>query len=214
MVAAGGPVRPAWEVSPPRWVENFLRNQKIFPILSLMEQSGEFSFSGRGFFFGVNMAIRRSILFELGGFNPEAFGDVWLGDGETGLNHKLWKREMLVGYIPDAVVHHHIPAERMTIEYFKRRMGNEGACDMYTRFHQKMPGPSGLLYQAASILIRNSVFWMMEPLVAGRTDWLCLRIQLQAARSRAQLEYVSRLIRDKEFRQFVRRQDWLNSPCT
>jgi GT2 family glycosyltransferase len=213
MLAAGGPVRPVWEASPPRWMENFLRNQKIFPILSLMEQSKEFSLSGRGFFFGVNMAIRRTALFELGGFNPEAFGDDWLGNGETGLNYKLWERGLLVGYVPEAVVYHHIPTERMSLAYFRRRMANEGACDMYTRFHHKMPGQLGLLWHAASIMLRNSAMWLIEPMVIGRTDWLSLRVQLQAARSRAQLQYISRLMRDKDFREFVLKEDWLNSPC-
>ncbi len=214
MIAAGGPVRPVWEASPPRWLENLLRNQKIFPILSLMEPSREFSISSRGFFFGVNMAIRRTALFELGGFSPEAFGDDWLGNGETGLNHKLWERDMLVGYVPDANVYHHIPAERMTVEYFRRRMANEGACDMYTRFHKNIPSRLGLLAHAISIALRNSGFWLLEPLVAGKTDWLGLRIQLQTARSRSQLRYVWRLMRDRTFQQFVMQQDWLNAPCT
>lgn len=213
MAAAGGPVRPLWEAAPPRWLENFLSNRPIMPILSLMDPCKEFSVEANGFFFGVNMAIRRTILFEVGGFNPEAFGEVWLGNGETGLNHKLWERGLLVGYVPDAIAYHYIPMERMTVEYFKRRMGNEGACDMYTRFHQKMPGQLGLLWHAASVMFRNGVFWLVAPLVSGRTDWMSLRVQLQAARSRAQFKYVSRLMRDKNFRQFVLKQDWLNAPC-
>lgn len=213
MAAAGGPVRPIWEATPPKWLQRRVRNKKLFPILSLIEPNSEFSISPRGFFFGVNMAIRRTTLFEVGGFNPEAFGDVWLGNGETGLNHKLWERGLLVGYVPDAIVYHHISTERMTVKYFRQRMANEGACDMYTRFHQNMPGQLGLLCHTSSIVLRNSAFWLIEPLVSGRTDWLSLRVQLQAARSRAQLQYVSRLMRDEDFRQFVLKQDWLNAPC-
>lgn len=214
MVAAGGPVRPIWEVPPPRWLKKYWDSRTVFPILSLMEPHKEFTVSSKGFFFGVNMAVRRKTLFEMGGFNPDSFGDVWLGNGETGLNHKLWERGMFVGYVPDAVVYHHIPADRMTVKYFKRRMENEGACDIYTRFHENMPGQLGLLWHALSIILRSGVFWLTESLISGRTDWLSLRVQLQAARSRAQLQYVFRLMRDEDFRQFVLKQDWLKSPCT
>ena len=48
-----------------------------------MEPYDGFRLDPNGVFFGVNMAIRRDVLLKLGGFNPDSFGDVWLGDGET-----------------------------------------------------------------------------------------------------------------------------------
>src|SRR5215510_5300388 len=139
MMAAGGPVRPLWETDPPQWLLDYISESKIFGILSIMEPYTNFRLDPNGFFFGVNMAIRREVLFELGGFNPESFGDIWLGDGETGLNRKLWKRGFLIGYVPDAVVYHHIPPQRMTIDYFRRRMANEGACEVYANCHDGIP---------------------------------------------------------------------------
>jgi len=214
MAAAGGPVRPVWEATPPRWLKELISQEKVFWMLSLMEPDTDFTLSSSGFFFGVNMAIRRSILFEVGGFNPEMFGDEWLGDGETGLTHKLWERDMLVGYVPEAMVYHFIPGERMTVEYFRKRMANEGACDMYTRFHKRMPGRLGLLTSAASVIVRNAVLWVFEPAVTGRTDRFSLRVQLQTMRSHAQLRYISRPMHDSAFRSFVRKTDWLESTCT
>jgi hypothetical protein len=105
MMAAGGPVRPLWETDPPQWLLDYISESKIFGILSIMEPYTDFRLDPNGFFFGVNMAIRREVLFELGGFNPESFGDIWLGDGETGLNRKLQKRGLLIGYVPDAISH-------------------------------------------------------------------------------------------------------------
>ncbi len=93
MAAAGGPIRPAWEAPPPDWLTVFMRaDPTMFPVLSLLELSRDFQLRHDGIFFGVNMAIRRDALFDAGGFNPEIFGDRWLGDGETGLNRKLWAR--------------------------------------------------------------------------------------------------------------------------
>jgi glycosyltransferase involved in cell wall biosynthesis len=214
MVAAGGPIKPEWESLPPQWVSECVKGRKMFPILGLIDLYDTFQLDIKGVFFSGNMAIRRRVFFEMGGFGPDLFGERLLGNGETGLNHKIQERGMLVGYVPDAIVYHHISTARMTVEYFRQRMANEGSCDMYTRFHNTMPGNIGLLWHAISILVRNSVLWLIKPFVAGRTSWLCLQIQLQAARSRSQLRYVQRLIKDQEFREFVLKENWLNPSCT
>jgi glycosyltransferase involved in cell wall biosynthesis len=209
MAAAGGCVRPIWESEPPAWLNKFMRNKKIFPPLSLIDLRILCHIGDGGMFFGVNMAIRRNVLFELGGFSPEAFGDVWLGNGETGLDRKLRANVMSVGYIPQAIVYHHIPVERMTVEYLKRRMANEGACDMYTRFHHALPGTLGLWCHALSIMCINFLLWLIEPFVSGQTSWFFLQVQLQGSRTRSQLMYVRRLLFDKDFPSFVLKGDWL-----
>src|SRR5207244_2638099 len=138
MTAAGGPVRPAWEAPPPPWFTQFMED-KSCGILSLMEPFEEFRLGPEAFFWGVNMAIRREVLFAVGGFNPEAFGDIWLGDGESGLNRKLRERRMPIGYVPGAVVHHHIPPGRMTVDYVCHRLANQEACELYTTYHDRIP---------------------------------------------------------------------------
>jgi glucosyl-dolichyl phosphate glucuronosyltransferase len=213
MAAAGGPVRPVWEVPPPKWLIDYIGDRKIIGVFSLMEPYREFRLEAKGFFFGVNMAIRRSVLFQVGGFNPEAFGDIWLGDGETGLNRKLWNRGMLVGYVPEAVVYHHIPEKRMTVEYLRRRVANEGACTAYNRFHSGVPDPLRLLRHAAAMIVRNSKTWVAALLVTGCKDPASLRLQLRAATTRSQLKYVFRLLHDKEFRNLVQKEGWLNESC-
>jgi glycosyltransferase involved in cell wall biosynthesis len=213
MAAAGGPARPVWEVPPPAWVPAYMRTQPaMFPILSLLEPFDEFRLTPDGYFFGVNMAIRREVLLEVGGFNPDSFGSAWLGDGETGLNRKLWQRHLLIGYLPEAVVYHHVPAERMTLEYFRRRQANDGACDIYARFHQEgVPDRAGLLRTGAAITRESARDWLASLVLRGRTDPRSLRVQLRAERAWARLEYVGRLLTNSELRELVSRQDWLQS---
>ena len=210
MVAAGGPVRPIWEVPPPKWLLDYIGDKKIVGLFSLMEPYQEFRLEAKGFFFGVNMAIRRSVLFQVGGFNPEAFGDTWLGDGETGLNRKLWERGMLIGYVPEAIVYHHIPSKRMTVEYLRRRMSNEGACTAYNQFHRGVPDPLRLLRHAGAMAVRNMKTWAAALLVRGRKDPTSIRLQLRAATTWSQLKYIFRLLHDKEFRNLVQKEGWLN----
>jgi len=209
MAAAGGPVRPAWEVSPPEWLLEFMGDKRVFPILSLMEPYDEFRLDSRGFFYGVNMAIRRNVLFEVGGFNPEAFGEIWLGDGETGLNRKLWRRGMLIGYVPRAIVYHHIPPERMTVGYFLRRMANEGACDAYARYHHGIPSRLILIRDIAVVCRRKMKTWIKAAILHRRRTPSCLQIRLDAARSLSRVQYTWRLLYDTRFRNFVEKKDWL-----
>jgi glucosyl-dolichyl phosphate glucuronosyltransferase len=212
MAAAGGPVRPAWEVHPPRWLLDFIGEAREFTPLSIMAPWNEFRLDPDGWFYGVNLAIRRKHLFDLGGFNPESFGDVWLGDGETGLNRKLWGRGLLVGYVPDALVYHHIPAARLTVDYLRSRETKEGACYAYGRFHERIPSVPSLGCHAVGVACRAAAARLSAALVSrikGQTDHSSLSLQLRAARYQGELRYVGRLIREDEFRRFVLRNNWL-----
>jgi glucosyl-dolichyl phosphate glucuronosyltransferase len=213
MAAAGGPVRPVWETPPPEWLSRFMGDETQFAMLSLMEPYSEFHLDSAGYFFGVNMAIRRRLLFELGGFNPETFGrDTCLGDGETGLNRKLADRGLLIGYVPDAIVYHHIPTRRMALESFVSGVPNIGACDVYARFHGSVPGNASLVRHAAGVGLRAiqlQVASLLVSLVKGSMHGRALSLRLRAARTRGQLTYILRMIRDSEFRQFVERERWL-----
>jgi glucosyl-dolichyl phosphate glucuronosyltransferase len=210
MVAAGGPVRASWEAPPPKWLVEFIGDAKTFGILSLMEPYDDFCLNSHGEFFGVNMAIRAHVLLEMGGFNPEAFGDVWLGDGETGLNYKLWNRKMLIGYVPEALVYHHIPPERMTLQYLRRRMANQGACDLYSDFHHTLPNTRSMLRRVSGLIWRNYRSWVAAMLVKDRTDVQSLNVQLESARTQAQLQYMLKVALNKNFQRFVVKKDWLD----
>ncbi len=209
MVAAGGPVKPVWEKPRPEWLENFMSANAVFPIFSLMERGREFQLTSSAVFYGVNMAIRRRVLFATGGFNPEAVGDTWLGDGEAGLNRKLSNRGLLVGYVPEALVYHHIPSRRMTVEYMCRRVANEGACDVYARFRNRVVGRRELLQYAGSTVARHGGTWLRSILLNGREDPRSLSIQLEAARTRSRLKYALRLVADRKLKTMVRRDRWL-----
>ncbi len=215
MVAAGGPVRPVWEVPPPQWLLAYIEdcnhnNTKIFSILSLMEPYAEFRLDSQGFFFGVNMAIRRDVLFKVGGFNPECFGDIWLGDGESGLNRKLWEHNLPIGYVNTAIVYHHIPQSRMTINYFCRRMANEGACDMYSYYHKGIPNQLRLLTHIIQIAVRNK-FWIKSLLIRQQNDTPTVNRKLYRARSQSQIKYIFRLMIDESFKKMVLQQNWLEN---
>lgn len=210
MMAAGGPVRPIWEQAPPQWLIDYIGDSKCFIILSFMEPYDNFQLNEKGYFFSCNMAIWKSVLKARGGFDPEATATAWIGDGESGLNKRMWANREQIGYVPEAVAYHHIPAHRMTVEYFCHRMANEGASDMYAYYHHNISDRLRLFKHAIMIVMTSWKCWMKALLVRSRTDICSLNIQMHSARTRSQVEYLARLIFDRRLRALVAKTDWLS----
>jgi putative methyltransferase (TIGR04325 family) len=218
MAAAGGPIRPTWEVPPPEWLVEFIDRKYPytggeiqFGPLSLFERSDELVLDPRGYFFSANMAIRRDVFFDVAGFNPDALGRVVLGDGEIGLASKLWARGLLVGYVPDAELQHHIGPERMTVRYLRRRMSRQGSVDAYTQFHPEVPGRRALArhavtmgYRAAARSVKAARHW-------NRTDPAGVVAQMEAAQAAQHVLYTVRLMFDQKRRALVEREGWLET---
>jgi GT2 family glycosyltransferase len=211
MVAAGGPVRPVWEVPPPKWLLDYIGDAKTFSPLSLMEPYDEFRLDAKGFFFGVNMAIRRDMLFAVGGFNPELIGSFTVGDGESGLNRKLQERGCLIGYVPDALVYHHIPPARMTPDYLCRWQAHLAGAQLYSHYHMHMPSPPKLAIDAARTLLSFAGIWVLARCVQSRKNNFAVSLKLREALESARLRYILRLASDPVFRHMVAHKDWLNS---
>ena len=183
MSAAGGIAKPMWEKQPEPWITELVQNGAFFPALALIDPYQNFQLSPDGYFFGVNMAIKREVLFRLGGFNPHSFGDRLLGDGDSGLLRKLWLNGSHIGFIPSAKVHHHIPATRMTIDYLKHWSHNWGAADAYTKYSQGMPSTGRLLLDLLALLVlrvpKMFFVWMLH---SGKRDPLSVhRIMYSSA---------------------------------
>jgi len=117
---------------------------------------------------------------------------------------------LLIGYVPDAVVYHHIPPQRMTVDYFRRRMANEGACQAYADYHQGIPPWPRLLRSIAGLTIRNFRYWIKALLLRNHNDRRALDIQTQSAMTQSQVHYLMRLLYDKKLRTLVLKQDWFS----
>jgi glycosyltransferase involved in cell wall biosynthesis len=75
---------------------------------------------------GANMAIRREVFTQVGGF------DTRLGPGASGtsedveLAHRIRLAKIKIGYMADAVVYHELNRDRLTEAYFKTLHQNQG----------------------------------------------------------------------------------------
>ena len=129
----GGKVLPKWQSAAPDFFDEKLKGS--LSLLDFGDKPLDMPRSSGGPF-GCNMAIRKSVLIESGGFHPDGMADkkrIWYrGDGETGLFHKLVESGHTVRYEPEAWLYHVIPASRCTPEYFLQRKRNQGISDSYS----------------------------------------------------------------------------------
>ena len=139
----GGKILPRWEDKVPDWVNLFKQETEFgwtLGYLSLLD-FGEITREIPGqFVFGCNFSIRKSVLFECGGFNPDSMPQELLrfrGDGETALSLEVMKKGYKVVYEPKATLYHRVPSERLTIEYFCQRAFNQGISDSFSQIRRK-----------------------------------------------------------------------------
>jgi GT2 family glycosyltransferase len=140
----GGPNLPNYESEPPAWVESFWSTTpyggRMCGFLSLLDLGGNTIEIHPNYIWGLNFAIRRRALFDLGGFHPDCVPDAlqhFQGDGETGLTTKAFAQGYKAVFTPEAMVYHFISASRMTPEYFERRAYYQGVCDSYSRIRRE-----------------------------------------------------------------------------
>lgn len=90
---------------------------------------------------GASFGIRRSCLDALGGFAPalDRRGTSLISSGEQELFMRLFARGDRIVYWPAARVEHRVPAERVTLGYFRRRAAAQGASDALIERAQRRP---------------------------------------------------------------------------
>jgi glucosyl-dolichyl phosphate glucuronosyltransferase len=115
-----GKALPIWEKERPRWLPN--RGGKHWAVVGLLDYGTEMIQLGAQVPLGLNMAFRRNA-FALAGMWNNLVGR--RGISLLGQEVREWGlRARAVGltgfYIPDMVVHHLIPADRLNKKYFRR----------------------------------------------------------------------------------------------
>ncbi len=124
-VAAGGRIIPEYPAGRPAWMSRYVERPVANP-LDLGDRVCLFP-AGRipG---GGNMALRRTAVERCGGFDP-ALGRVGgrlIGGEESDLFARLARAGERCWYVPDAVMWHIIPPEKLTDDYLARLAYNVG----------------------------------------------------------------------------------------
>ncbi|HEY8370542.1 MAG TPA: glycosyltransferase [Thermodesulfobacteriota bacterium] len=115
----GGKVLPLWETEPPAWFS--MAERDLFGTIAILDYGDEgFDFDGR-VPLGANIVYRRRAFERAGLFRTDLGRDHSTLRGQEFPEHLL-RLEAAGGrgrYVPDLVVHHHVPARRLTKRYYR-----------------------------------------------------------------------------------------------
>lgn len=205
---ATGLIVGKFEKEPPAWVSRYMINSYLS--LTGKERNEDLIVSTQDFgVYSCHQAIKRTVFFESGGFNPENTRGVWIGDGETGLNIKIKALGHKFAFTSASKTSHMIPNERTTLSYIVKRLGNQGFCDAYTKYRAHRS--RSILLQ--ELIIRN--LWAAPKRVAKvivsalirRTDWRFIPAFI--AYYFKQNVYDFKILRNNDFRLLVEKDNWL-----
>ena len=124
-MVAGGKIVAEYPTGRPNWMSTYTER----PIANPMDFGSEVSlFPKSRIPGGGNMAMRRKLFEEIGVFNTSLgrTGKRLLGGEESELFERIGDRGYRCYYVPRAVMYHIIPAEKLTLDYFKRLSLNTG----------------------------------------------------------------------------------------
>lgn len=200
----GGKILPQWEAEPPEWTNHFPK--WYLSILDDDEGPKEVKW-----IYGCNFSIKRELLFEAGGFNPDGFGDrkKWLfrGDGEAGLLKKVHDLGKKVVYNPKAVVWHFINKQRLTVDYFKERSFKAGIESEYSRYHYSTKPLNYIKLILILMPVALRYFAMkMSAVIYSRNR---IRYDIKASFYKARFIYSWRLLTDNQLKKFLKINRWL-----
>ena len=119
----GGRVLPNWETGAPGWFPDEFLWVVGCSYRGLPEEQAEIRNP-----IGANMAFRRTLMTDVGGFREEVgrVGAIPVGCEETELSIQVRRRGHRILYAPDALVSHRVTADRTRWHYFWTRCLNEG----------------------------------------------------------------------------------------
>jgi glucosyl-dolichyl phosphate glucuronosyltransferase len=119
----GGPVHPIWEAPRPYWLSP--THADLWGAIAILDYGAEaFVFEERRRVpLGANMAVRRALVDRIGGFSPRlgrSAGTQILGQEVPEFLARARAVNSRGRYLPGMLVHHHVPARRLTKSYFRR----------------------------------------------------------------------------------------------
>ena len=119
---AGGPVAPIWGATPPSWFDR--QRSDLWGTVAILDYGDTpFLFEERQRVpLGANMAVRRDLIARVGAFHPELGrnGRSLLGQEQAEFLARARAHGVRGAYVPGMKVAHHVPASRLTKQYFRR----------------------------------------------------------------------------------------------
>ena len=221
VVLVGGKDLPKYEVQPPfwileKWYELSPEGHSFFE-LSLIDLGDQPKPISPINVFGCNYAVRKSLITETKGFHPDGmpFECIYLrGEGETYVSRYIEEHKYVTMYDPRASVYHVVTKERLTVDYFKKRMFCHGVEKSYVDLRKralsltKTPKHGRKIRRWLYNLCHNNFFQKIKTIYLERnmTD---LEKELQKSYRIGYAYHQEMYRRDQKVREWVERPNYL-----
>lgn len=175
-VAAGGPIVAEYPEGRPRWMSAFTER----PIANTMYFGDKVREFPRGRVpGGGNMAMRRSAVRRYGVFDTSLgyVGETLIGGEETDLFERLQIAEAKYYYVPQAVMYHIIPKEKLSAEYLCRLSYNVGVSQLRRAHYYRRKG---------RVRVKEIIKWLITLVLAA---WYVITLQWNKARYLVMMRY-------------------------
>ncbi|PZR72029.1 MAG: glycosyl transferase [Chthoniobacterales bacterium] len=207
IAVASGQVLPIWTVEPPPWVTRIMQNSLLS--LQLREEVVLVSPRDPGVY-SCHQFVRKDVLVDCGGFDPENTAGEWVGDGETGLNLRIEQAGHFFGYTSEARAFHLIPPERMTQRWLNQRFMNQACADVFTSFRDVRPDIARLRRDQIKSIISAA-----RALIGAVLTWVKRSDGWRVKFAKVYYEYgrhcfLERLLKDPKFRDYVLKESFLD----
>lgn len=138
----GGKILPFLECELPNWMSKYL--ESLMSVLDLGNETKPFK--GTKYPVGANMGFSASVVNKIGVFNEELgrTGNSMLGGEEKDFFFRMKSAGIPIHYFPKMMVHHVIPAKRLTVEFINKLALGIGESE---RLRTKKNGLNSYLYR-------------------------------------------------------------------
>lgn len=146
LLVGGGKIIPKWETGKPKWMSRFLE-----PLVSVIDYSKKkVPFKQGKYPIGANMFFHKSIFEKVGLFNTELgrTGKNLMGGEEKDIFARVSGLSIPIMYLPDVVVWHNIPVERISKAFIKKQATGIGMSEYLRCKDSKSKYISRLLLEA------------------------------------------------------------------
>lgn len=205
VAGVAGKIVIRWDEKPPDWIYEYEK------YLGKLDYGDAVKFEKGLYMNAGNLSIKKDILIEVGGFNPEMIGQLLIGDGETGLWVRLKQNDYLIGWAPNAVMEHYqIAKKNATVGDIKRRYKNNGICIPYNIFAIRKEGITALI-KNLMYCVKQTFSWTYKIVVLHyRGTEAKKRFAIfRRAFYYAQIEYTLNILLNKKFRRAITSEDWV-----
>lgn len=204
VAAVAGKITIRWDETPPDWVIPYE------DLLGKLDYGDEVRIEQGLWINGGNFNVKKSVLLEVGGFNPDQIGDWLIGDGETGLCRKLHNAGYLIGWAPDALMEHCQSVKKnATTRDIRRRFINNGRGIPYNIYAIQKQGWFYLflnLFHVSGSIIRLSAIWILSILKSNQE--MKYSALFNIAYCSCQFPYTFKLLFDRKFRALISKSNW------